>query len=154
MLRFSVDEFKRLQERIAAGVQRKAAAPVQAAPQATAAKHGGRRNKYGAIRTEYEGIIFDSKAEARRYAQLKSMEAAGEISDLQIQVRIPLLPAQNVNGHREKPVDYICDFVFVRDGEKQYEDVKSAASKTPAFVLKRKMALYFHGIHIQEILMD
>lgn len=154
MLRYSPEEYAALQARINASLQRKSASPVQAEPQAKAAKQGGRRNKYGAIRTEYSGINFDSKAEAKRYAQLKALEAAGEISDLQIQVRIPLLPAQNVDGHKEKPVDYICDFVFMRDGKKQYEDVKSAASKTPAFVLKRKMALYFHGIRIQEIFMD
>jgi hypothetical protein len=155
MIRYSPEEYQALQARIHASLQRKAAAPAKPEPQAKAAsKQGGRRNKYGAIRTELDGRVFDSKAEARRYAQLMAMQQAGQISDLQMQVKIPLLPAQNVNGHKEKPVDYICDFVYVRDGETIHEDTKSSATKTPAFVLKRKMALFFHGIIIREVLMD
>lgn len=154
MIRYSPEEYEKLQARIKAGIQRKSRAPVKSEAQATASKSGGRRNKYGAIRTDYDGHTFDSKAEARRYAQLRYMEAAGQISELQMQVRVALLPAQNVDGHKEKAVDYICDFVYVRDGERIFEDTKSSATKTPAFVLKRKMCLFFHGIVIREVLMD
>lgn len=36
-------------------------------------------NKYGAKKTVVDGVTFDSKAEARRYQQLKLMQQAGEI---------------------------------------------------------------------------
>lgn len=143
MLRMTPDDYARLQAR----VQNRAPLVKKVAPK-------GRKNKYGAEATECDGITFDSKAEAKRYLQLKTMQRAGEISQLQWQVRIPLLPAQEVGNRKEKPVDYICDFVFVRDGVKVYEDVKSAPTKTPEFILKRKMALFFHGIVVQEVLID
>jgi len=37
------------------------------------------RSKYGAIKTEVDGYIFDSRKEAARYQELKFAEAAGEI---------------------------------------------------------------------------
>ena len=155
MLRFTPEEYEKLQSRIKAGVQRKSEAPVDAQPAGKAAKSGGRRNKYGAMATELDGIRFDSKAEARRYSQLKAMEQAGEISGLQLQVPYELLPAQDINGKKERPVKYIADFVYRdRDGNQVVEDTKSAATKTKEFVLKRKMMLFFHGIAIREVLMD
>lgn len=155
MLRFTPDEFAALQSRIKAGVQRKSAAPAQVEPTAKAVKSTGRRNKYGAQATEVHGIRFDSKAEAKRYLQLKALEQAGEISDLQLQVKFDLLPAQELDGKKERPVQYIADFTY-RDkaGSTVVEDAKSAATKTKEFVLKRKMMLFFHGIVIREVLMD
>lgn len=43
------------------------------------------RNKYGAIKTEVNGITFDSKAEARRYEQLQLMQYGGRIKWFQRQ---------------------------------------------------------------------
>ena len=48
--------------------------------------------KYHAIKTVYDGITFDSRKEARRYAALKLLERAGEISDLRTQVKYELIP--------------------------------------------------------------
>ena len=42
-------------------------------------------SKYRNIKTEVDGIVFDSKAEARRYAELRLLEKANEISDLRLQ---------------------------------------------------------------------
>lgn len=39
--------------------------------------------KYKAKKTEYDGIMFDSKKEAQRYAELKILERAGVIKNLQ-----------------------------------------------------------------------
>ena len=36
-------------------------------------------NKYHAIKTTVDGITFDSRAEARRYRELKLLERAGVI---------------------------------------------------------------------------
>ena len=36
--------------------------------------------KYGNKKTEVDGITFDSKAEARRYLALKTLQAGGYIS--------------------------------------------------------------------------
>lgn len=47
-------------------------------------------NKFGAISTTVDGIRFDSMREARRWGELRLMERAGDIRNLQRQVVIPL----------------------------------------------------------------
>lgn len=107
-------------------------------------------NKYGNKKTEVDGIRFDSKKEAKRYLELKVLESAGEISDLRRQVKYELIPSQRINGKVvERKVEYIADFVYLRDGETVVEDTKGIRTKD--YILKRKMMLYFHGIKISEI---
>lgn len=48
------------------------------------------QNKYGAKRTEVDGINFDSKKEGARWEELRLMERAGLICDLRRQVPIDL----------------------------------------------------------------
>lgn len=113
-----------------------------------------KRTKYGNEITYFDGKRFDSKAEARRYIVLKEMEKAGQISDLKMQVSFDLLPAQEIDGKRERPVRYIADFTYIKNGQLVIEDVKSAPTKTKEFVLKRKMMMFFHKAIVREILMD
>ena len=42
-----------------------------------------KRNKYNAIKKEVDGVVFDSTIEARRYGDLKFMQMAGQISNLE-----------------------------------------------------------------------
>ena len=55
-------------------------------------------NKYGAKKTEIDGIVFDSKHEAHRWVELKYMERAGLIKELKRQVRYCLIPT--IDGGR------------------------------------------------------
>ena len=122
--------------------------------------------KYRNTKTEYEGIFFDSKKEARRYAELKMLLKAGEISDLQLQKVFELIPAQyesypryGKNGKRlkdgkrciEKSCVYKADFVYMKDGVQVVEDTKSPATRTKDYIIKRKLMLYKYGIKIVEI---
>lgn len=50
--------------------------------------------KYGNRKIVFDGMVFDSKKECHRYQELKLMEKAGEITDLQRQVRYTLIPSQ------------------------------------------------------------
>lgn len=43
-------------------------------------------NKYRNNKVTYDGIIFDSKKEAQRYAELKLLERTGRIKELRRQV--------------------------------------------------------------------
>ena len=107
-------------------------------------------NKYRNAKVTVEGITFDSKREARRYLDLLLLEKAGDISDLRRQVKYELIPSQRINGKVvERKVEYIADFVYLRDGETVVEDTKGIRTKD--YILKRKMMLYFHGIKISEI---
>ena len=80
------------------------------------------KSKYFAKKTEYDGIIFDSKLEAARYKILKKYEATGELTDLEVQVDFPCVIT--VEGEDKKICSYIADFRYKRDGEVVVEDVR------------------------------
>ena len=121
------------------------------------------KSKYGAKKVEIDGIIFDSKKEGRRYQELKMLQTAGDISELQRQVKYILIPAQrepDTKGPRggiikgkllERECSYIADFVYknTHTGEWVIEDTKGF--KTAEYKIKRKMMLYFHNIRIKEV---
>ena len=115
----------------------------------------GRRakgNKYHARKTEYDGILFDSSKEARRYAELSIMAKAGEIANLQRQVRYELIPAQkDKNGKTlERACSYVADFVYTdQEGNTVVEDTKGI--RTDAYKIKRKLMLQRYGIQIHEL---
>lgn len=104
--------------------------------------------KYGAIPTTLDGHRFDSRAEARRYAELRLLERAGEIADLELQPAYPLV----VNG--VKVATYRADFRYrdVATGAVAVEDVKGGrATVTPVYRLKRRLVLALYGIEIKEV---
>ncbi len=91
-----------------------------------------RLNKYRAKVTFVDGIRFASKKEAARYSELKLLERAGHITDLELQPRFPLgTDAAPIliksggypNGRRASA---IMDFRYydVRAGWTIVEDVK------------------------------
>ena len=106
--------------------------------------------KYHSRKTTIDGITFDSRKEARRYQELRLMERGGLIHDLEHQVAFTLIPSQKSPQGRtiERPVTYVADFVYSQDGEQIVEDCKGV--RTPAYIIKRKLMLYVHGIRIKE----
>ena len=111
-------------------------------------------NKYGAQKTVINGIKFDSKHEAERYIYLMYLERIKEITDLQLQRKYVLVgPQKNEKGKIiEKPVIYVADFVYTdENGNTVVEDAKSPATRTPAYVIKRKLMLSIYGIRIKEV---
>ena len=112
-------------------------------------------SKYLNKKTTVGGETFDSKKEAQRWAELKLLERAGEICELKRQVPFVLLPTQrDENGKLlEKEVKYYADFTYrdKRTYKLTVEDVKSPATKTEVYILKRKLLLYRHGLKINEV---
>lgn len=96
-------------------------------------------SKYHAKKTECRhGHLHDSKKEAQRCNELHLQQCGKQIKDLQTQVRFELLPSLKRHGKTiERKVDYIADFVYIRNGHKVVEDVKGM--RTDAYKLKRKM---------------
>lgn len=92
-------------------------------------------NKYRNIKTVVDGITFDSKKEATRYSDLRLLETAHHIMHLETQPRFPLM----INGKRV--ATYIGDFKYWSPSENEWivEDVKSEATKTPLYRLKKKI---------------
>lgn len=122
--------------------------------------------KYKNKKAAVDGVFFDSKKEARRYAELKLMLRAGVIKDLELQKPFELIPAQYESYPRtgkngkplkdgkrciEKSVVYKADFAYIdtETGELVVEDTKGV--KTKDYIIKRKLMLYIHGIKIKEI---
>ena len=56
------------------------------------------KNKYNATKTTVDDIKFDSIGESRRYSELKLLERAGAISELELQPRFELQPSFKKNG--------------------------------------------------------
>lgn len=100
-----------------------------------------RRHKFNAQATVVDGIAFDSKAEAKRYSQLKLLLLAGEISSLELQPTFELQPGFNDNtGKRQRAIKYQADFRYVEGGQTVIEEVKGY--ETPLWKVKEKMFLY------------
>lgn len=101
-------------------------------------------NKYGAVKTEYKGRMYDSKKEARYAEKLDMMFLSGEVIDWKPQVRIPL----TVNG--KKICTYVCDFLVVyADGRIEYVDTKGV--RTATYKLKAKLVKALLGVEIKEV---
>lgn len=126
-----------------------------------------RKSKYSNIKARTsDGLVHDSRKEARRWNELCLLERAGEIQDLKRQVKYVLIPKQVEtyerisprtgkylkNGIRtlEQECSYIADFVYIdsKTGETIVEDSKGL--RTKEYRIKRKLMLWVHGIQIKE----
>jgi hypothetical protein len=130
-------------------------------------------NKYGNVKVRG----YDSKKEARRGDELRLLERAGKIRDLREQVKYELIPSMYAAADgtvmastQEDPISqwsrkkrgmwcveracsYVADFVYVdaETGKTVVEDVKSPATRTPEYRIKRKLMLWIYGIQIKEV---
>ena len=108
--------------------------------------------KFQNRKTTVDGITFDSAKEANRYAELRLLQRAGKIFELQRQVPFVLIPKQERNGKVvERAVVYKADFVYREGDEEIVEDVKSPATRTKEYIIKRKLLLWQYGIRIREV---
>ena len=106
-------------------------------------------SKYHSTPTEVNGIRFDSKREANRWAELRILERAGKIQKLKRQVKYLLIPSQYRDGKCiEREATYIADFVYIKDGHLVVEDCKGF--RTPEYKLKRKLMLERYDIRLVE----
>ena len=106
-------------------------------------------SKYRAIKTEIDGIKFDSIKEAKRYQELKLMERAGNIKDLRLQVPYVLIEKSKYG----QAIKYLADFVyFDNDKNKEIvEDTKTGPTATPLYKLKKRLLAERYGIEVFEL---
>lgn len=108
-----------------------------------------RMSKYSSKKAIADGITFDSTIERDRYLHLKLLERAGEISGLEVQPIYELIPKQQ----GERGIKYVADFRYQSGIQTVVEDIKSiVTAKLPAYILKRKMMLFFHGIKVKQVM--
>lgn len=100
-----------------------------------------KKNKYNAVKTKIDGIIFDSKAEAQYYSELLLLKKAGVVKSFVMQKDFTLQEAfTRENGERIKATRYRADFVVkYTDGHEEVVDVKGM--KTRVYINKKKQLL-------------
>lgn len=97
-----------------------------------------KRSKYNNIKTEIDGIKFDSKGEANRYCELKLLVRAKLITELELQPKFTLQPTFKKNGKTHRSITYKADFIYIFEkGNVIIEDFKGF--ETAVFKIKRKM---------------
>ena len=94
-------------------------------------------NKYRNKKVIVDEKEFDSKREGNRYKELKLLERAGEIKDLELQPRFLLQDSFKKNGRTFRKIEYVADFQYIENGKTIVEDVKGL--QTDVFKLKHKI---------------
>ena len=108
------------------------------------------RRRWIAKVTHYDGHRFASRAEAKRYWELKQMQKMGKIEGLLVHPPIPI-KVPNPAGELVEVCKYIGDFAYASGAEWVIEDVKSPMSRTPVYRLKKKLVEIVTGMKITEI---
>jgi len=110
------------------------------------------RDEMGAGLNKYHSrrhAQYASRREANLAANLRALEKAGKIADLQEQVKFELLPKQSGKLRNERPVSYLADFVYSDETGRHVLDAKGF--RTREYVIKRKLMKFMHGIEIEEV---
>lgn len=90
--------------------------------------------------------VYDSAKEAKRAAALEQQEKYGMISGLRKQVPFELQPGYvNNQGKKIRPIVYVADFVYRKDGKLVVEDTKGF--RTPEYKLKKKLFEYKYPVY-------
>lgn len=107
--------------------------------------------KYRNKKIIIDGIEFDSKKEGYRYKELRLLERAGLIKDLELQKEYILQDKFKINNKTVRKISYIADFSYiaVKDNKLHVIDVKGF--KTEVYKLKKKLFEYKYGIEIEEV---
>lgn len=111
--------------------------------------------KYRNRKVMIDGLEFDSKKESLRYLYLRQMERDGAIRELECQKTFLLIPAQmdeQTGKVIERACTYKADFSYIdASGRPVVEDVKSPITRTPQYIIKRKLMLQVHKIRVREV---
>lgn len=94
-------------------------------------------NKYRNKKVQVDMYVFDSIRESQRYKELKLLERAGEISNLELQPHFLLQESFKKNGKTYRKIEYIADFKYTEKEKTIVEDVKGM--QTDVFKLKHKL---------------
>lgn len=100
-------------------------------------------NKFKARKTEAFGIVFDSAKEARRFGELRLLERAGQIRNLERQVPFSIA----ING--KHCFNWLADFCYFEGEKRTVEDVKGF--RTPVYKLKKKCVEAAYSLTIREV---
>lgn len=96
------------------------------------------KTKYNSKKIELDGNVFDSKAEARYYEELKLQQEQSKILFFRLQPRYELQESFKKSGKLHRKIEYVADFeIHHLDGSIETIDVKGF--ETTDFAIKRKL---------------
>jgi hypothetical protein len=104
-----------------------------------------------------DGFVFDSKSEAKRWAELRLLERAGGIMNLTRQVAFPLMidnrpvKIRSAGFPNGRPCVYTADFVYtVRRAEDEYAEIveEHKGHDDSASRLRRAVVEAIYGVEI------
>lgn len=102
-----------------------------------------RKSKYGNKKVTIDGKTFDSRAEAKDYLTLTTLQTAYKITDLELQPKYDLL----VNG--TKIGTYRADFKFYDVERDEWRVVDRKGYDTPLSKRSRKHVKAQYGIEVE-----
>lgn len=108
-------------------------------------------NKYHNKKIIYDGIKFDSIKEKNRYIELKLLERAGLIKNLQLQYEFELQPAFILNKKKIRKISYIADFYYFDNELNDFIIEDTKGMRTEVYKIKKKMFEYKYKKEIKEI---
>ncbi|MGH1414853.1 MAG: DUF1064 domain-containing protein [Pelagimonas sp.] len=109
------------------------------------------KNKFGAQKVTVQGIKFDSKREANRWSELRTLERAGQISNLKLQVPIMLEGRDGPMMTRKgRQMRLTVDFSYIdsKTGLTIFEDAKGMPTRDYEV---RKAAAAAQGVKVVEV---
>lgn len=98
--------------------------------------------KYHNRRTVYNGVVYDSKKEAKRSYELEMLQRAGYIHSLERQKRIELQESFRIRGTSIRAITYIADFYYYDNIKKTWVVEDTKGFRTDVYKLKKKLFLY------------
>ena len=102
------------------------------------------RHKYRAKPKTIDGIKFSSIKEANRYAELKLLEKAQEITYLKLQPSFTLLESFKYQGETIRGMKYTADYYYIdKEGNEVIEETKGF--KTTDYTMRKKLFLHKYG---------
>lgn len=119
------------------------------------------RGRYGNVQKPViDGHRFDSKHESERYLELKLLEKAGEIEQLEVQPRFPIIiggvPIRIMSKRYStlgRQMMYVADFQYrdIKRKKRIIEDVKmQSGHRTEVYKIKRAL-MQAIGYQITEV---
>jgi len=108
-------------------------------------------NKYRNIKVSVDGIKFDSKREAKRYCELKTLLITGIIRGLELQKKFELQASFKFNDKTIRSINYVADFYYYDNEKKCYAVEDTKGFKTKEYLIKKKMFMYKYQLEINEI---
>lgn len=112
--------------------------------------------KYGVASKQartVDGITFDSKGEAHRWLELKTLERAHKIRNLRRQIPFPLIMANGrpIVTPTGRAMKYVADFAYEEfvnsEWREKFEDFKGMDTKESQ--IKRAVVEALYGIKIE-----